>query len=502
MQDVIIGGTRLTLADLLRAARDNAPVRIAPEGLARAARARAVVERHAAGDAPVYGINTGLGGNVGFRLSPAQLCEFQTQLVRGRAAGVGQALPVEVARGALLARAHGICRGGAGAQPAVVECLVAMLNAGISPLIPAHGSIGAGDLLLAASMGLAVLGLGEVQVNGHTLPAAEALAAAGITPVVPGPKDGLALINTSAVTVSLACLALADLEHWLGIAAAGAALAFEGYAGNPQIFDSRLAAARPARGQEQAAALFRRLLAGSALHTPGVARGIQDPLSFRCLSQVFGTLLASLDNTAGDIETELDAAADNAMVLLDGGEMLSSGNFHTPLIALDFDTLAIAIASHAAAGAQRIVKLMTPALSGLPGYLSPVGGASCGYVPLQKTVSALLGEIRHLANPASLDAIPVSDTVEDHAPSTPLAITRLRTQTDRLAWLTTIEALCAAQAVELRGLTTLGAGTRPLYEVVRAVVPPLVEDRESGVDVMRLREHLALAVQVAPPLRE
>ena len=178
------------------------------------------------------------------------------------------------------------------------------------------------------------------------------------------------------------------------------------------------------------------------------------------------------------------------MVLIDDDEMLSSGNFHTPLIALDFDTLAIAAASHAAAQAQRIVKLMTPALSGLPRYLSPVGEASCGYVPLQKTTAALLGEIRHLANPASLDAIAVSDTVEDHAPQTLLAVTRLREQIDRLAWLTAIEALVAAQAVEMRGLTPLGEGTRPLYDAVREAAPALSEDRESGVDVTAVRARL------------
>ena len=405
MAEVTVGGAPLAVDDVVRVARQGARVTLAPEGLARAALARAVVERHAAGDQPVYGVNTGLGGNVGFRLSAAQLCDFQVQLVRGRAAGVGDRLPDEVVRAALLARAHGICQGGAGAQPAVAETLVAMLNAGIVPIVPRHGSIGAGDLVLAAGLGLGVLGRGNVCVEGRVVPAAEALAAAGIEPLAPGPKDGLALINHSALTVVLASLALADLAHWLATAAAAAALAFEGYAGNPRIFDQRLAAARPARGQAWAAALFRRLLAGSSLHEPGRARGIQDPLSFRCLSQVFGTLLATFETARDDLRTELNAAADNAMVLVDDDEMLSSGNFHTPLLALDFDALAIAIASHAAASAQRVVKLMTPALSGLPAYLSPVGGASCGYVPLQKTAAALLGEIRHLANPASLDAI-------------------------------------------------------------------------------------------------
>ena len=495
MDEVIIGDGPLRIEAVMRVARAGAPVAIAPRGLERAQRAHEVVLRYAAGAEPVYGINTGLGGNVGYRLSPSELAAFQVQLVRGRAAGVGEALPETVSRAAMVVRAHGICRGGSGAQPALAELLVDMLNRGVSPIIPRHGSIGAGDLVLGAALGLVVIGRGRAVYRGTTMDAGAALAAAGLKPLAAGPKDGLALINHSAVSVALGCLTLTRLEHLLEHAAASAALAFEGYAGNPSIFDARLAAARPARGQVHAAALFRRLLDGSALYRPGVARGIQDALSFRCLAQILGTLRAALDNTREDLETEIDSAADNAMVLVDDGEMLSSGNFHTPLLALDFDSLAIAAASHAAAQAQRIVKLMTPALSALPKYLSPVGGASCGYVPLQKTAAALLGEIRHLANPASLDAIAVSDTVEDHAPQTALAITRLDEQVARLRWLTAIEALVAAQAVELRALTPLGEGTRGLYAAVREVVPALIEDRESGEDVTRV--HTALFGQCA-----
>ena len=240
MDEVIIGGGRLALGDVVRVARGSATVAIAGPGLQFAARAHAVVQRYAAGDEPVYGINTGLGGNLGYRLSPEQIGEFQEQLVRGRAVGVGEPLPEAVARAAMLVRAHGIGRGGSGAQPAMMELLVAMLNAGIAPLVPRHGSIGAGDLTLAASIGLAVIGRGEVTRHGRHMPAAEALAAAGLAPLVLGPKDGLALINTSAISVALACLTLDDLAHWLELAAAAAALAFEGYAGNPRIFDGRL----------------------------------------------------------------------------------------------------------------------------------------------------------------------------------------------------------------------------------------------------------------------
>ena len=504
---VPIGGRALTLRDVEAVARGGARVVLEAQALERVRAARRVVERYAAGEAPVYGVNTGLGGNLAYRIAPEAIEAFQQQLVRGRAVGVGAMLPLPVCRAALLARVQGMARGAAGVSPAVLELMLAMLAAGVTPLIPGRGSIGAGDLVLGAAMGLVVIGGGEADFRGRRLPGAEALAQAGLAPARLGPKDGLALLNASAVTTGMAALVLADLERLVTASLGAAALAFDGYAGNPSIFDARLAAARPARGQVRAAALFRALLAGSALHRPGASRAIQDALSFRCLSQVAGTLLAAVDTAREDVLLELNAAADNPTVLPEDEEMLSSGNFHTPAIALAFDTLAIALASHAAASAQRVVKLMTPALSGLPRYLSPAGGASAGMVPMQKTVAALLGEIRHRANPASLDAIAVSDTVEDHAPQTLLAVSRLGEQMQPFALLVAIEALVAAQAADLRHgadiSSALGAGSRQVHAMVRKQVPMLVEDRENGVDAMRVHEMLAsgeLATALAPVL--
>ena len=232
--------------------------------------------------------------------------------------------------------------------------------------------------------------------------------------------------------------------------------------------------------------MFRRLLDGSSLNDPGAARQIQDPLSFRCLAQIVGVVLQALADARREVEVELDATADNPIVLLPDGPMLSTANFHTPAIALAFDTLSIAFTHMATASFHRIARLLDPDLSGLPRYLSPVGGGSAGYVPVQKLCAALLGEVRLLASPASLDAMPVSDAVEDVAPQTPLAISKLADQLEPLRILAAVEALVAAQAVDLRSGTRLAAPTRRLYDAVRAVAAPLESDREPAPDVERV----------------
>ena len=481
-----LDGTPLGLRAIVAASRPGTQVVLAPKVREAIAAARAVVERYAEGDEPIYGLNTGLGGNVAFRLPRAEIEAFQIQMVLGRCIGVGEPFPEPVARTMLLCRLAGLAQGGAGISPAVFESLVAMFNAGLTPVIPGRGSIGAGDLGLCAHIGAAAIARGDVFVGGKRMPASQALADAGLAPARLGAKDGLAILNASAVTCGHAAIVLTELADILSVSAAVAGLTDEGYAANPRIFDARLAKARPARGQERAAAMFRGILAGSYLHDEGAARSIQDALSFRVLSQIYGPLIASFDTAVASVEIEINAAADNPLVLAADDLILSTANFHTPDIALAFDTMAIAIAHLATASAYRTIRMMNPLVSGLPKYLSPVGGASTGYNSLQKTASALHAEIRLKAAPASLDALPVSDSVEDHAPQTPLTIRKLEEQLVPLRLLLAIEAVAAAQAVDLRGRPRLAPATRVLYEAIRAVVPTLDEDRPTGPEVDRV----------------
>lgn len=471
---------KLGLAAFLTLAAPGTAVSLSGTARDVVARARAVVDRYAAGDAPIYGLNTGLGGNVGYRLQPGEVAAFQEQVIRGRCIGAGPPLPPAVSRAALLARILGAAKGGPGLTPSVVDALVAMFNAGVTPVVPARGSIGAGDLALCAHLVAPVIGRGEAWHGPTRVPGAAALAAAGLKPATLGPKDGLGLINCSVVSTAHAAVVLHDLAGLLTLAAATAALSFEGYWANQGVLDPRLAAARPGAGQAGAATWLRTLLAGGSVQPK-----LQDGLCFRTVAPVLGVVLASFDTAATATETELNARADNPLVLLEDGQLMSTPNFHTPAIALAFDTLAIALCQWATGSAYRVTKMMNPALSQLPKYLSPVGGASVGLNSLQKLAAALHAEIRLHATPASLDAIPVSDGVEDHAPHTHLAIRKLEAQLVPLRMLVAVEALTAAQAVHLRGTQP---GNATLLDAIRARVPPLAEDRETGSDVDRVVE--------------
>jgi histidine ammonia-lyase len=490
--------TRLTLADVVAASKGPLRVTFAPDVIDRIRKARAVVDAHVDGDLPVYGLNTGLGGNVGHRIKPEEIPAFQEQMVRGRIAGVGEPLSVETCRAALFCRIVALAKGGGGISPHVLEQMVEMLARDVVPAIPSRGSLGTGDLIILMSVAAVAIGRGRAWVGGRLLPGAEALASAGLKAVTLGAKDGLAIANASSVTVAMAALSLQAVRDILNVHVAAATLACEGYGANPRIFDERLALARPARGQVEAAALFRKGLEGSDLH--GNARLVQDAISFRALSQVTGSTFAAYEAAKEAAEIELNATADNPLVIAETGEIHSSANFHTPAIALAFDSLAIAMTHLATASANRSIKLMTGRLSGVPNYLSPVGGASAGFVPMQKAISALQAEVRLKAAPASLDGLAVSDTVEDLTPHSALTIRKLDEQNELTRWLVTIETMLAAQACDLRAAgkpRTFGKVGTKLQAMVRAVIPALDTDRETGPDAETLHEALWQAQTVA-----
>lgn len=491
MRKLRLGVTPVTLDAFVGASQGPVTVTIAPKQWRRLKAARGIVEGFAAGAAPIYGLNTGLGANLGHRLAPDEIEAFQAQFLAGRAVGVGDPLPETACRAAFLARIIGLAQGGGGVRQALLQRMIDMAAARLAPVIASRGSIGAGDLTLAAQMGAAIIGQGEIWVAGVRRPAAEALSAAGFAPITLEAKEGLALANSSSVTLALSGLAAAEQSRLVDLAMAVAALSAEAYGANLSIFDADLHAARPAAGQVDAAAWFRAAFEGASAHD--APRSIQDALSFRVLAPLFGSARAALATLVAEIETELNAAADNPLVLAERAAMLSTPNFHTPAIALALDAMAISNAHLAGAGAQRVVKLMTAPLSGLPKYLSPVGGASAGMVPMQKTAMALLGEVRLKAQPASLDAMPVSDMVEDVAPQTPLAARKLAEQQAPLDLLVALEAVVAAQAADLRAPARLGRAAALIKAAAREAAAPLSADRALGGDVDAARARLAEA---------
>ena len=327
-----------------------------------------------------------------------------------------------------------------------------------------------------------------MEIAGQSVPAAEGLAAAGLAPLAPGPKDGLAICNASAATAGMAALALHDADAAYALSNVAAALAMEGFRANVSPLDARMAAIRPQPGQ--AAAALRGLLDGGSLLEPGAARRLQDPISLRCVAQVHGALAAALAFAAAAVDAEINGESTNPAVLAGDGEILSTGNFHAPLLALSLDTLAQALAQVAALSVARMSKQLSERLSGLPANLSRHGPTRSGFAPLHKPAEALLGEIRHFAMPLPGGPSLSAEGIEDHMTHAPQAAGKLAEVVRRLRRVLAIELIVAAQAIELRGVDRLGAGTAKVHRAIRDVVAPLDDDRPHGLDIERLDAEL------------
>ncbi|TGR17759.1 MULTISPECIES: histidine ammonia-lyase [unclassified Mesorhizobium] len=487
MSALVLTGAGVSVGDVAAVAREARKVEIGADVIGRLEKARKVLDQAAASGQQIYGLNTGLGANLGTSVE-GDASAFQRQLLEGRSGAVGGALPVETVRATMLARLTMLSAGGSGLSPAVFVALVDVLNAGVHPVMPSLGSIGAGDLVLMTAIARLLIGEGEADYQGRRMPAVKALMMARLGPIGLAPTDGLSLINASAVSAGGGSLVVTDALSALDQQQQAGALTMEGFGANRTILDPRLHMARPAAGQQEAAKALHDLLARDEAPAPTT---LQDPLSIRCMPSIHGVLIEAIGQAKRAVEIELNAAADNPLVLSDDGLVLSTGNFHTASLALAFEALSLAIAQCAAASAARFVQLTGSGRNSLPKYLSPVGGASAGFVPLQKTVTSILAAIRHKANPVMLDFLPVSEGVEDHATQTPLAVSKCADMIVLWRRLIAFELMAAAQAVDLREGLTLAPGTSAVHTAIRALVPSLKEDRPLGVDAEAL--HAALA---------
>ncbi len=486
-------GHGVTVADVEAVARDGVQVVLSDEARARVVAARAVVDRLVTSGGPVYGVTTALGANTGAAIPVDDLAAYQQRAVRARAVGLGPPFARDVVRAMLFARVCGMAVGGSGVSPAVLEALLAMLNAGVHPVVPSKGSIGAADLAPLSHLALPLFGEGLAEYKGKILTGTEAFALAGLGHATLAAKDGLALISSNAATVGHAALVLVDCARVFDQINIAASLSFEGFRASLSPLDARVQAARPPPGQVFVAQRLRTLLDGSALNQSGAARRVQDPISLRCVTQVHGAAIGALWRARDATEVELNAAAESPLVLIATEEMLSNGNFHTAELALAFETLGLGLAQAALLCVQRCQRLCSPAMSGLPLQLTRRGPEHSGFAPLAKTLTALYNEIRHLAQAAMLDCLPVSEAIEDHASMAPNVIAKTEAMLPALRYLAAIELLTAAQAVDLRALAhaELGAGTRAAYVAVRTIAPVLDEDRPLGLDVEALAASLA-----------
>ncbi|MBY5464830.1 histidine ammonia-lyase (plasmid) [Rhizobium leguminosarum] len=493
---IIFSAAPPTIEDIAAVARRHARIEISAEVEARIVAARAVVDRYTANDLPVYGLTTGLGAGVDTRLATEDLVAFQMRVPQARAVGVGQPLAQESVRAMMAVRAAGMAAGGSGVSLKVFHGLIAAINAGVHPVVPSLGSIGAADLAPLAHMSRGLLGFGEIELGGEVLPAAIALERAGLKPLELAPKDGHALVVANSLSIGLACLALEEIERLFDWSLKAIAVNFEAFRANVSVFDDRALAARPAFGQRRVAAELMELLSGSSLLAADAARRLQDPLSYRCTPQVWGALRHAIDEARQATEIELVSSGDNPVVIASEGVILSHGNFDMTAFVLAWERLGQAMAHCAAGTAYRIMKIMSPGMSDLPRFLTPMGQSRTGFATVQKTVSAMEAEIRHLAMPVSLSPIPVADGVEDQASMAPSVLAKTQAIVERLRYLTAIELIASVQAVELRGVSgELGKGSAEAYAFVRTHVPALEEDRAQGPDFATIAALIGLGPQ-------
>ncbi len=439
----------------------------------------------------VYGLTTGLGAAVDTRLDADVIPAFQARAIRARAVGVGEPFSTAEVRATLAARLVAICHGASGLSPELAATIAAMLNAGVHPVVRRIGSLGEADLSPLAQAFLPLIGEGEAEFRGAVMQGSEAMRAAGIALPALGPKDGLALLNANAQSVGLAALAVDAMQKARHAALMAGALSLEGFRANLSPLDDDLAVLRAMPSHKVGVRFLHNLMSGSDLFEPGRARRLQDPISFRCLAPVAGHAINAIGAASLAVDNELASAPDSPAVLVERDAILSSVNFDTTELALTFEAAGLALSHLAATSAARIMKLMSPASSDLPRFLTRHGGTHAGFATSQKTAAALEAEIRHLALPLGAMTLPVADGVEDYAPMTPAIVEKTRAIALRMTRLAAIELVVAAQAVDLRGGITLGRGTAAAHGFVRRHVARLDDDRPMGRDY----EALALAIE-------
>jgi histidine ammonia-lyase len=483
VMDVRAGAAALPLSDL-RALAKGARLNLDPSAMARIEKSAAIVSDIIRDGRVVYGVNTGFGSLAQTTIPTDRLAELQRRLVLSHSVGVGDLLPDAVVRLVIALKIVGLARGFSGVRPVVIDALLGLLRADVVPCIPAKGSVGAsGDLAPLAHLAATLIGEGSAKYDGVIMPAAEALRRAGLTPLVLAPKEGLALLNGTQVSASLALTALFRTETIFSAAVVAGALSVDAAKGSDTPFDARIHAARGQKGQIEAAAAYRALLAGSAIRESHVDCGrVQDPYSLRCQPQVMGACLDIIRNAAATLAIEANAASDNPLVFEDG-DVLSGGNFHAEPVAFAADTLALAIAEIGALSERRIALLTDTNMSRLPPFLVTDPGINSGFMIAHVTASALASENKSLAHPASVDSLPTSANQEDHVSMATFGARRLHDMASNTAAVVGIELLAAAQGAEFHAPHETSPVLRRIMGIIRETIPAYGEDRFFAPDI-------------------
>jgi histidine ammonia-lyase len=495
---IVLTGANLALDDVWGVAVEGAQAEVGEEARAGMRAARALVE--GVSGEHTYGVNTGFGKFVSAHIPDELAEELQLRLLRSHACGVGEPYPDDVVRAAMLLRANALAKGYSGARVETVELLLACLNRGVLPIVPARGSVGAsGDLAPLAHLALPLVGEGRAIVDGTELDGSDALRAVGLEPVRLASKEGLSLINGTQFMTAMAALALVRAGRLAATADLACALSLEALQGSRTSFLPAVHRARPLEGQMRSAENVWRLLEGSAIiESHRWCDKVQDAYSLRCAPQVHGACRDLLAYAEATVTVELNAATDNPLVLVEEGEIVSAGNFHGQPLAFALDTLAMAAAELASISERRVERLVNPSLSeGLPPFLVEEGGLNSGFMIPQYVAAALVSENKVLAHPASVDSIPTSAGQEDHVSMGNAAGLKARQVLANAERTLAIELLAGAQAIEFLAPLTPGDGVRAVHRLVRSLSPRLEQDRSLSEDIERVADAIRAGDVVA-----
>jgi histidine ammonia-lyase len=486
---------QLTLRQLEAIYREGLAVVLEPSAWPRVDAAAAIVARAAAGSAGIYGVNTGFGKLAHKRIAPADTEQLQHNLILSHCCGVGVPTPEAIVRLMMALKIASLGRGASGVRRLVIEQLQALMDHGITPVVPQQGSVGAsGDLAPLAHMTATMLGEGKASFKGQTMPATAALTACGLTAIRLGPKEGLALINGTQFSCAYALAGLFDAQRLAGAALVTGALSVDAAMASTTPFRPEIQQLRGQPGQIAAASTLMRLLADSEIrrsHLDNDER-VQDPYCLRCQPQVMGACLDLLGQSARTLVIEANAVTDNPLVLVETGEIVSGGNFHAEPVAFAADQMALALSEIGAITERRIATLVDPALNfGLPPFLTPNPGINSGFMIAEVTAAALFAENKQRANPCSIDSTPTSANQEDHVSMAAHAARRLIEMANNLSVIIGIELLVAAQGVELRAPLRTSPALAQVIAEFRRVVPSLGADRYMADDLAAAANHVA-----------
>ena len=474
---IVLDGTHLTIPDVIKVAREHELAELSPASRAAIEKARDFVNEKLEQQAVVYGLTTGFGRFSDRYIPEDETAQLQLNLIRSHACAMGDPLPTEVVRAAMLLRINALSHGNSGIRLSTLETLLAMLNAGVHPQIPEKGSLGAsGDLAPLAHMVLVMLGEGEAEYQGRIMSGEDAMKAAGIPTVKLAAKEGLALINGTQIMTAIACNVVWDALHLAKTADIAAAMTCEAQLGIKKAFDPKLHALRGQMGQIKTAANLLRLLKGSGLARDTQPDKVQDAYTIRCTPQIHGASRDAIDYVWNVVSREINAVTDNPIIFPDEDEAISGGNFHGQPIALAMDFLGIALSEYADVSERRIERMVNPNLSGLPAFLTKNGGLNSGFMIVQYAAASMTSENKVYAHPASVDSIPSSAGQEDHVSMGTTAARKARLILDNARKVVALELFTAAQALWLRGEDQLAPATAAVYRLLREEIPPVEYD--------------------------